>query len=146
MTALVVAACSAPAAPPAPAPPSSTAPPGTTTAAESPFCTDLRALQAGVLVYRADVLKAARSEQQLDVDGMRRRAGAIASLGQSVLAHAPQAISEQIHHVLDAIATSADRMAKRGARVRDVYDPLFTDAARPAFDTVDHYDCTATGG
>jgi hypothetical protein len=106
----------------------------------------MQALQVGVLVYRDDVLKAARGAQQLDVEGMRQRAVSIGYLGQSVLAHAPQAISGQLHTVLDAIATSADRMAQPGATVGDVYDPLFNDAVTPAFDAVDKYACATTGG
>jgi hypothetical protein len=144
---LVVVSCAAPAAPPVPArsatsaTTSSSASATTTTAAVSPFCHDMQAFQAGVVVYRADVLQAAEGTRQLDVDGMRQREVFIAELGQSLVTEAPADISGQIHTVLDALATSTAAMTRSGATVRDVYEPLFSDAAGPAFDAVDKYNC-----
>jgi hypothetical protein len=145
--ALAVAACAAPAAPSPPARPtsaaiattSSSAP--TTITTTSAFCQSMDAFQAGVVVYRDDVLKAAQGAEQLDVAGMRQRAANIAYLGQSLLPQAPPEIAGQLRSVLDAIATTADRLAKP-ATVRDIYEPLFTGPAAPAFDAVDKYNCS----
>jgi hypothetical protein len=141
--ALVLTACSATDAP-TPRPPASTSSSATTTAADSPFCEEMQALRAGLVVYRGDVLKAAQGAQELDVTGMRQRAVNIGYLGQSALADAPKDIAGQLQSVLDAIAASAQSMAQPGATVGDVYEPLFNDAITPAFDAVDGYDC-ATG-
>lgn len=151
VAALMTAGCSSfpDAAPPASVPESTPAPSSTPTArptatASSAFCLDLTTFQVGVVAFRSDV-GAAIEGQPLDFEDLRTRAALITHTGREMKASAPRDIAEEFRVVLKAIDSSA-RSLKKGARVRDVVDPLYGEHNSPAFDAVNDYDCAAPEG
>jgi len=139
--ALMIAGCSSPhAALRKPAPKASSASPATpATTPASAFCLDLTVFQVGVVVYRGDVVEAARG-RSVDLNDLRKRAALIAHTGKEMRASAPPDIAGRFRAVLDAISASARRL-KPGAKVREIVTPLFNEHINPAFDAVGKYKC-----
>ncbi|KUN98550.1 hypothetical protein [Streptomyces caeruleatus] len=127
---------------PQPSSPPTTRPSPTAPSPTSAFCLDLDAFQVGVVTFRSDV-GAAIEGQPLDFEDLRTRAVLIARMGEEMKADAPQDIADEFRVVLKAIDTSA-RGLKKGAKVRDVVDPLYGERNLPAFDAVNDYDCDAS--
>lgn len=139
--ALTLVGCASPPPEPAPAspPPASntTAAAPTTTAKVSGFCLNLTGFQVGLVVFKADVSKAANGEK-LDFEDLKKRAALIEITAKPMREDAPPEIAEQFRQVLDAVATTASRL-KPGAKVRDLLDPLYGEATKAAFAAVQDY-------
>lgn len=118
---------SAPSSAPVSAPPSASA-----------FCLDLEIVQLGLSIYRSDLLKALRGEQQLDVEAARYRADTVVRVGDRMRSSAPPEIAAQFGTVLAAMAESAGRLS---TGVVAAAEPIARAESVGAFQAVSGYHC-----
>ncbi len=143
---MVLGGCSSTpeATPPAPAvqssgsaAPTSSGSPAPTTKNTSAFCLDLSTFDVASLRYKAEVGRAAQGTKP-DLAELRRVAAIVADLGAKMLPTAPADIAGPFRAVVDSVATSASKL-KPGAKVKDVFDPLYNKTISPSWDAVQGY-------
>jgi hypothetical protein len=136
---LGVTACSAPQDTPAAAP-SSSAPSASASPSASAFCLDLTVFQLGALLYRDDVVKAARGARDFDVAMAQYRAATVARLAAEMQSTVPPDIADPFRRVVDAVAASAANL-KPGVALGQVAAPLVSADVVAAFLLVNECRC-----